>query len=536
MIDRYSRPDFRSLWSEEAKYAAWGQVERAHLATLVQWGKAPEAVLSNFDRATKVSKPEQFLEKEQETGHDVIAYVAVISAAMGSTGTFLHQGLTSSDVVDTALSLRVRRSLEIIEEGLANVRKALCQRSFEHSATLCMGRTHGIHAEPLSFGQVLASHFAEFQRVQVRLLEATRSISVAKLSGAVGAYSQLSVGFEKAVLAELNLAAEDVSTQVVPRDRLAQVAHFMTDFAGAVERFATNLRHWARTELGEVTEAFSAKQKGSSAMPHKKNPILAENLCGLARTVKGLSASLLDNVALWHERDISHSSVERLALPDALTLCDFMATRLAGLVEGMVIRPDAMQHNMGKLGGLWASQSLLTALVQKGVDRQEAYEAIQKVALPLSQQAAATTLAPDAFLKGVQSTALFSSKLDGSELAKVFATDRFLECVPAVYQRTFGMVPEEWNRLEGKNPEVKVPALQRVFHVEVQLNPDVLDTEAKTVEIQMKKSGIPLQSLRQFRTFVVRLPLGSKAEAVQEYANGVLHNAVMENVKVEAVQ
>jgi adenylosuccinate lyase len=519
MIERYSRPDFRSLWSEEAKYASWAKVERAHLSTLVHSQKAPASVLESFDTAYSKCTVADFLRKEEETGHDVIAFIACVGAHMGQTSPLLHQGLTSSDVVDTALALRVRESLQKIDKVLGIVRKALAQKSFEHSHTICMGRTHGIHAE-----------------VQSSLLLALKTIGFAKLSGAVGAYSQLPVAFEKSVLRILELEVEPVATQVVPRDRLNTVAHFMIDLAMATERFATNFRHWARTELGEVTEAFSAKQKGSSAMPHKKNPINAENLCGLARTVRGLSVTLLENGTLWHERDISHSSVERLALPDALTLCDFMAHRLSQLIDNMVVNPAAMQFNLKKLGGLWASQTVLTALVQKGVDRQQAYEALQQVALPLSALASHTALEPDAFAKALGNSTYFSEKLSSSEIDNLFSTERFLACVPAVFQRTFGLVPEEWDRLKTESIESKVPALHRVIHVHVQLNADVLDTETKTIGTHMKKEHIPIQSLRQMRTFVTRLPLGATTLDVQKYALNVLHNAVMENVRLEVVQ
>ncbi|MCA2961167.1 MAG: adenylosuccinate lyase [Silvanigrellales bacterium] len=550
MIERYSRPEMKCIWSEDAKYASWAKVERAHLETLVEASEADAGVLASFDKAVSLKREADFLAREQETGHDVIAFIAELASAMGDSGRFLHKGLTSSDVLDTAVALRLTSSLDLITLSLAEVREALAVQAYTHASTPCIGRTHGIHAEPLSFGQVLASHFAEFQRAHLDVLAARKGVAYGKLSGAVGGYSQLPADFEARVLRRLGLAAEPVATQVIPRDRILRAVQALVSVAGAIDRFALNMRHWARTELGEVLEPFSEKQKGSSAMPHKRNPILSENLCGLARTVRGYADMVAGGVALWHERDISHSSVERVALADAFVTTHFMLSRTAGLVSKMVVRPDVMKANLGRLGGLWASQTVLTALVERGMNRQEAYELIQKVALPLAEKAALGAVEPDAFLKGLQSHTKVVALVGEQNLKGLFALDRFLACVPVVFRRTFGMVPEEYTRLtahgssHGSSQAARiVPALHRVYAVTVELLPDVLDTEAKTVETAMRKGGVDVLSLRQARTFLVRQEGVKTSEAaenalrkVEAYAKETLHNGVMEQFRVEVVQ
>jgi adenylosuccinate lyase len=544
MIDRYSRPEMKKMWSEESKYASWARVERAHLETLVERKEAEQRVLEAFDAAFARKTQADYLAKEQETGHDVIAFVSEVASAMGECGRHLHKGLTSSDVLDTALSLRTTAALDLLLESLASVREAFARQAYTHARTVCIGRTHGIHAEPLSFGQVLSGYFSEFQRAHEDLLNARKKMAVGKLSGAVGAYSQLPPDFEARVLQKLGLTPEQNATQVLPRDRFLRVAQAIENVAGAVDRFALNMRHWARTELGEVLEPFSEKQKGSSAMPHKRNPILSENLCGLARTVRGYSTMLTQNVALWHERDISHSSTERIALGDLFVNAHFMLHRLAGLANNMVVRTDVMKANLGKLGGLWASQTILTALVERGMNRQEAYELIQKIALPIAEKAALSVVEPDAFLKGLLAHSHIKALVGEENLKSLFHTDRFLECVPLVFRRVFGMVPEEQQRHKNVPLGRLVPALQKVYKVTVELLPDVLDTECKTVETDMKHSGIEVSSLRQARTFFVRMSaentqtssLMAQHEKVAAYAKETLHNAVMEQCRIEVMQ
>ena len=536
MIARYSRPDMSALWSEEAKYASWSRVERAHLEGLVERRGVQNAVLAAFDSAIRSTHPEDFLRREKDTGHDVIAYVAEVGAAMGDCGRWLHQGLTSSDVLDTALSLRIRDSLDLIFKPLAGLRRALAKQSFAHSTTPMMGRTHGIHAEPLSFGQVLAGHFEEFQRAHFALLAAKNVCGTGKLSGAVGQYSQLTPEYESYVLSKLALKPEPVATQVIPRDRILTVANACEGLANAIDRFATNLRHWARTELQEVIEPFGTKQKGSSAMPHKKNPVLAENLSGLARAVRGYVNMLGQNTSLWHERDISHSSVERLALPDLFVTLDFMTARCAQLIEQMVVQPDVMKRNLERLGGLWASQSVLTQLTNAGMNRTEAYELVQKIALPLSAQASRETLPADAFLKSLEGHSGVVELLGKETLKGLFHIERFLTHTSARLLQVFGITPEELNRQFGGVADSRsVPALQTVYNVTVKLHSDVLDTEAKTIEEHMANQGLSAR-LKRAKVFTISLPNESEKENLLRYVSSVLCNEVMESIEVEVIQ
>lgn len=536
MIERYSRPEMKALWSEDAKYASWAEVEKAHLSVLVESGEAPQEVLSIFDKALNSKTPADYLLREQETGHDVIAFVAEVGDAMGDKGHFLHKGLTSSDVLDTSLSLRIRKSLSILNQTLQKIRENLTQQAFEHARTVCIGRTHGIHAEPMSFGQVLASHFAEFQRAHDEILRAEKIMSFGKLSGAVGTYSQMTPKFEAAVLAKLNLEPESVATQVIPRDRFVVVAGAILSATNAVDRFATNIRHWARTELGEVLEPFGKKQKGSSAMPHKKNPILAENLCGLARTIRGFAGMLSENVALWHERDISHSSVERIALPDLFVTSDFMLSRCANLVAGMQIRPEAMLANLWKTGGLWASQSVLTALVSSGMNRTEAYEYVQAIALSISAKVSTSGVEQKQFLNDLLANKKVTEIVGNNTLIDLFETERYLTSVPVTFKRVFGITPEEFARKNDLPLDTKVPVLQKVIKVTVELLPDVLDTEAKTIANDMKSAGAEVIDMRQQKCFFIRMPGNSTPEMIQTYTHDVLHNPVIEQYKVEVVQ
>lgn len=536
MMERYSRPEMKALWTEDAKYASWAEVEKAHLSTLIDSGEAPQEVISIFEKALRNKSPDDFLKREQETGHDVIAFVAEVGDAMGDKGHFLHKGLTSSDVLDTSLSLRIRSSLSILTKTIQKIRENLAAKSFEHSKTVCIGRTHGIHAEPMSFGQVLSSHFAEFQRAHLEILQAQKIMSFGKLSGAVGTYSQMSPKFEAAVLTKLNLEPEYVATQVIPRDRIVTVANAILSATNAVERFAVNMRHWARTELGEVLEPFGKKQKGSSAMPHKKNPILAENLCGLARSIRGYVGMLSENVALWHERDISHSSVERIALPDIFVTADFMLARCASLIEGMQIRPEAMLANLWKSGGLWASQSVLTALVSSGMNRTEAYEFVQAIALNISAKVSTVGVEQKQFLHDLLQNKKVTEIVGNNTLSTLFDTERYLITVPVTFKRVFGITPEEFARKNNLSNDMKIPALQKVIKVTVELLPDVLDTEAKTIANDMRSSGTDVLDMRQQKSFFVRLPGHSSPENINSYTQEVLYNPVIEQYKIEVVQ
>lgn len=536
MIARYSRPQMSKLWSEEAKYASWSRVERAHLEGLVERRGVPAAVLNAFDSAIQSTHPDDYQRRELETGHDVIAYVAEVGAAMGDFGRWLHQGLTSSDVLDTALSLRLRETLELLDKPLTQLRTALAAHAFRYNATPVMGRTHGIHAEPLSFGQVLAGHFGEFQRAHLSLLEARKACSTGKLSGAVGQYSQLHPEYESHVLNKLNLTAEPIATQVIPRDRILRVGQACENLANAIDRFALNMRHWARTELQEVIEPFGEKQKGSSAMPHKKNPVLAENLSGLARTVRGYVQMLGQNTSLWHERDISHSSVERIALPDLFVTLDFMTARCAELIEKMVVQPEVMKRNLDRLGGLWASQSVLTQLTNAGMNRTSAYELVQKIALPLNMQAARESLPADAFLKALEAQPAVVDLIGREQLRSLFNLEKFVAHAAGRFLNVFGITPDEITRLHGGRADAKtIPALQRVYQVTVALHADVLDTEAKTIEEHMQSQGLTAR-LNRSKVFTISLPDEDEKTSLLRYVSSVLRNEVMESIHVEVIQ
>lgn len=546
MIGRYSRTEMSKIWDEDAKIASWAKVERAHLQTLVSLGTCSDAVLADFDRSLGKKCSADFLRRERETGHDVIAFVAEVGEEMGpESGPFLHRGLTSSDVVDTALALRTRDAIDLVDAGLHAWRVALTELAFTYAETLTIGRTHGIHAEPCSFGQIIAGYAAEAQRAHQSLLAARQAVSFGKLSGAVGAYSQLAPGFERRVLGLLSLQPEPVATQVIPRDRLTRVARAIDEVVAVIERFAINLRHWARTELGEVLEPFGKQQKGSSAMPHKKNPVLAENLCGLARVARAAVTALSQDTALWHERDISHSSVERIALPDLFVTADFMLARVAELTLNLDVAPQAMAKNVALTGGLWASGTVLTQLVAKGMSRTVAYEAVQAAALPLSQRLRSEHLEPHAFEKALVADARVAALLSRAELSECFATQRFLAHVATVFERVFGITAAalNWQAKESPFPVARVPALRRVCAAYVSLQPDVLDTEARTISMDMGHQVPGIAQVRQSKVFYVEMaPKESGADRlpsvaqVERYAREVLCNEVMETLRFEVVQ
>jgi adenylosuccinate lyase len=568
MIARYSLPEMSKIWNQEAQWDSWADVEKAHLKVLLQNEKLStsqiEEILVAFSVSVKSCTPEDFLKRELETGHDVIAFVSKISEAFQKTlpthlcqyHVFVHKGLTSSDILDTALSLRINNSLHLILESLTQLRGAFSVQAFAHAQTVCIGRTHGIHAEPMSFGHVLAGHFQDFQNSHINFLSILKKFQFGKLSGAVGNYSQLQPCHEESVLNELGLKPELVATQVLSRQKFSQLGQAFVVLSGAIERFAQNMRHWARTELGEVLEPFSEKQKGSSAMPHKKNPILSENLCGLSKTVRNYCHALEENVALWHERDISHSSVERMVLPDIFVTSHFIIERTRKLVEQMIVRPDVMLKQVQRTGGLWASQSVLTLLVNKGISRNEAYEKIQSHALPISQKVALfetglNLTEPDFYVSLKNDSEIMALKLE-AELKECFNTNKFLNSVNFIFTQVFGLSSEEferkWNLCSKKVEHDKkqklcfafesVPALQKVYAVCVELRKDILDTESLAIEIDFQKQVSSVLSVRQNKTFFVRLPgnMSHKTPQILSYARETLHNEVMEQIEVEVVQ
>jgi adenylosuccinate lyase len=370
-----------SVWSEESKLARWLDVELAALEGWAQVGTVPASAVSAIRDRARPPAPERVAELEAVTNHDVAAFVDAVSETLGEDGRWFHYGLTSSDVVDTALSLQIGDAGALVLEGLDRALIAVLARATEHRDTLTIGRTHGVHAEPTTFGLKLAGWAFGLDRDRARVARALEGMRVGKLSGAVGQYAAVDPEVERIACERLGLEPAPSSTQILQRDRHADVLSALALLAASIERFATEIRHLARTEVREVQEPFGRGQKGSSAMPHKRNPIVSERLCGLARVVRGHAATGLENVALWHERDISHSSAERIVLPDAFLAVDYMLDRFAWLVDGLVVYPERMRENLERSGGLFFSQRLLLALVEAGVARDEAYRVVQRHAM-----------------------------------------------------------------------------------------------------------------------------------------------------------
>ncbi|HEX2234445.1 MAG TPA: adenylosuccinate lyase [Thermoleophilaceae bacterium] len=377
MIERYTRPEMGAVWSEQRKLDTWLAVELAVVEALAEQGVVPaEDAAAIRDRASFTV--EAVKEREKVTDHDVAAFVDVVAESIGEAGRWVHHGLTSSDVLDTALALQLTQAGLLLAGGAQSFRDSLVRRAREHRDTLCVGRTHGVHAEPTTFGVKLAGFAFEANRNLRRLERAVENVSVGALSGAVGTYSANGPELEAGVLKRLGLSREDVSTQVVPRDRHAELLSAIALAGAGLERFATEVRHLQRTEVRELEEPFKEGQKGSSAMPHKRNPILSERICGIARLLRGYAQAGLENVALWHERDISHSSAERVALPDATILLDYAQHLAVRLADGMVVHADRMRANLDLTSGALYSQRALLALVEAGRSRDEAYRIVQE--------------------------------------------------------------------------------------------------------------------------------------------------------------
>ncbi len=369
------------VWSEEAKLGHWLAVELAALEAAAELDRVPAEAVAEIRRRAAVPTPDQVAEIERRTNHDVAAFVDAVSAELGPAGRWFHFGLTSSDVLDTAFALQVREAGALLLDGLRRTFDAVSARAEEHAETVMMGRTHGIHAEPTTFGLKLAGWAFELDRDRARLERALEGLRVGKLSGAVGTYAALDPEVERLACERLGLEPDPASTQIVARDRHAELLSTLALLAASLERFALEIRHLARTEVREVEEPFARGQKGSSAMPHKRNPITAERICGLARVVRGAAVVGLENVALWHERDISHSSAERVIFPDAFLALDYMLDRFAWLADGLVVRPERMRANLDSSHGLHFSQRLLLALVEAGLAREDAYRLVQRNAM-----------------------------------------------------------------------------------------------------------------------------------------------------------
>ncbi|HEX4339920.1 MAG TPA: adenylosuccinate lyase [Polyangiaceae bacterium] len=381
MIPRYTPDDFLHLWSDETRFETWLAVELAACDAMEEANLVPRGTAASIRSKNLALDARQILEIEKTTRHDVIAFLTHVEQLAGEPARWLHRGMTSSDVLDTSFAMLLVRAADKLLTRTDRLAAALAARAQEHAHTPMIGRSHGIHAEPVTFGVVLAGHLAEIKRGRARLAVAREEIAVGKIAGAVGTYVHLTPDIEKRALAALGLTAETVSTQVVARDRHAAFFSALAIVAASIERLATNVRHWQRTEVGEAEERFAKGQKGSSAMPHKRNPVLSENLAGLARVVRAAVVPALEDVALWHERDISHSSVERMIAPDATATLAFILDRAASVVEGLVVYPERMQENLDRSGGLFFSEGVMLALVGTGLPRQKAYEIVQRSAM-----------------------------------------------------------------------------------------------------------------------------------------------------------
>ena len=380
MIERYSRKEMVKIWSQEEKFNIWFELEAHACDAQAKLGAIPKKSAKIIWEKGKFDI-NRIDEIEKTTKHDVIAFLTNLAEYIGEDARFIHQGMTSSDILDTTLSIQLRNASDILLNDIDKLLETLKKRSFEHKDTVTIGRSHAIHAEPITFGLKLAGYYAEFKRNKKRLIEAKKEISTCAISGAVGTFAHIDPFVEKYVSKKMDLIPEDVSTQIIPRDRHAMFFSTLAIIASSVERLATEIRHLQRTEVREAEEYFSQGQKGSSAMPHKRNPVLTENLTGLARLVRSSVIPALENVSLWHERDISHSSVERMIAPDATITLDFALQRLNNVIENLLIYPDTMLTNLEKLGGLVHSQQVLLALTQKGASREDAYEMVQENAM-----------------------------------------------------------------------------------------------------------------------------------------------------------
>jgi len=421
VIPRYTRDEIGAVWSQERKLDCWLRVELAATEAWAEEGVVPPADAAAC-RERAAFTVEAVNEREKVTNHDVAAFVDVVSESIGESGRWLHYGLTSSDVLDTALALQLAEAGEIVVAGARAYRDALVAKAREHAETLCVGRTHGIHAEPSTFGLRLASFAFEADRNLARLTDAFEQLRVGKLSGAVGSYASVPPTVERRVMDQLGLGREDASTQVVPRDRHAVLLARIGIAGGGLERFATEIRNLQRTEVREVEEPFAARQKGSSAMPHKRNPITAERITGLARVLRGYSQVGLENIALWHERDISHSGAERVVLPDATIALDYMQHLATRIAEGMVVRAERMRENLELTHGALFSQRALTALVESGMKRDDAYRLVQESA-------------QRAWDEGIEFKQLIADAAPDLDVDAVFDYDAYLEHVPEVIAR-----------------------------------------------------------------------------------------------------
>ena len=433
MIPRYSRKAMTDIWSPETRFKIWFEIEAHAADRMAEMGTIPKeaaAIIWEKGRNAKFDVA-RIDEIEAVTKHDVIAFLTHLSEIVGPEARFVHQGMTSSDVLDTCFNIQLTRAADLLIADIDELLAALKKRAMEHKNSVCIGRSHGIHAEPVTFGLKMAFAYTEFQRARERLVLARKDVAICAISGAVGTFANIDPSVEEHVATKLGLNVEPISTQVIPRDRHAMFFAVLGVVASSIERLATEIRHLQRTEVLEVEEYFSPGQKGSSAMPHKRNPVLTENLTGLARLVRSAVTPAMENVALWHERDISHSSVERGIGPDATVHLDFALKRLAGVIDKLVVYPENMQNNLNRLGGLIHSQRIMLALTQKGLSREESYAAVQRNAMPVWR-------GEGNFLDLLMADKEVAAVMKPAELEALFDLGYHTKHVDTIFNRVFG--------------------------------------------------------------------------------------------------
>ncbi|MET4633758.1 MULTISPECIES: adenylosuccinate lyase [Kaistia] len=433
MIPRYSRPEMTAIWSPETKFRIWFEIEAHALDALAEIGTVPKSAAATVweKGGAATFDIDKIDEIERVTKHDVIAFLTHLAEIVGEDARFVHQGMTSSDVLDTCFNVQLVRAADLLIADVDKLLAALKRRAFEHKNTVTIGRSHGIHAEPITFGMKLAQAYAEFDRNRARLVAARAEVATCAISGAVGSFANIDPRVEEHVAEKLGLVPEPVSTQVIPRDRHAMYFATLGVVASSIERLATEIRHLQRTEVLEAEEYFSPGQKGSSAMPHKRNPVLTENLTGLARLVRGMALPAMENVALWHERDISHSSVERMIGPDATVTLDFALARMTNVIDKLLVYPDNMQKNLDRLGGLVHSQRVLLALTQKGASREDAYSLVQRNAMKVWEQGAD-------FLTELKADPDVTALLSDAEIEEKFDLGYHTKHIDTIFRRVFG--------------------------------------------------------------------------------------------------
>ena len=433
MIPRYSRPEMVAIWEPQTRFRIWFEIEAHATDKLAELGVVPKEAAATIwakakDATFDVARIDEI---ERVTKHDVIAFLTHLAEIVGPEARFVHQGMTSSDVLDTTLAVQLARAADILIADVDALLAAIRRRAFEHKLTPTIGRSHGIHAEPVTFGLKLAQAYAEFDRCRARLIAARAEIATCAISGAVGTFANIDPQVEEYVAEKMGLTPEPVSTQVIPRDRHAMYFATLGVVASSIERLATEIRHLQRTEVLEAEEYFSPGQKGSSAMPHKRNPVLTENLTGLARLVRGMALPAMENVALWHERDISHSSVERMIGPDATVTLDFALARMTNVIDKLLVYPDNMQKNLDRLGGLVHSQRVLLALTQKGASREDAYSLVQRNAMKVWEQGAD-------FLTELKADPDVTALLSDAEIEEKFDLGYHTKHIDTIFRRVFG--------------------------------------------------------------------------------------------------